>query len=743
MPTGNENQNQSPLYKKVTSVVLAVTAIAGLAIAEKTNKIDVGTLFRADLSQVQHTAVDGFTYPIQEIPNWEVTGYNGNAKHWDDFKSSEIIPIPKYDPNNLEDINTALTYSTLYLGKYSYSEGETPKEESGSHNGIDIVGPKGLPVHSIANGVVTFAGTKSGYGKTVVIRHDNVPSYDNPNQKTTYFSGYAHLDSIESGLKSGTIVQMSEKIGEVGDDGNSTTDHLNFSLDKEDAPFYPYWPFTGAEANEQGLSFFEAVNAGLGLENGRRYTVNPLGYINKYKDYFEDPSDTSENDPEPNDDPVDETVEETPEEPEGNSEEDSEQENENNVEPDEPSDNLNPAAPEEPGIDTGLFTFEFSSLETATPANGAGSRLTITDVLGAMGDLDDSATLEIEVNGVGKVKPNRLNPSDFENGKATVYMSSEEPGKSVIQVGKSTYTMNYFDLDEAGTTSRLHLSFEDGKLYKDQEHIMIVETHDINEQKTPRSFPGKISFSITDGSAEFKPNELTYSDFESGQAEVTVVSSADDLSVIARNGSIVSEEEDFRFRDFEAFKDVPLTHEYAEDIYALRDRGIIRGNGDGTYYNPNDEVTRAAAAKVLMMAANVKVEEKSTQKLSFKDIEEDAWYIPTLQAAVREGVIKGDDTGNTVRPGDSVNYAEFSTMLMRSFGIDLPNTVSVKPYDDVPTNHWATPSVYQVNRMNLRDVPSNRFELDKPVTRAELARMANRLLVVSENHLVSYVGDGV
>ncbi|HCC20450.1 MAG TPA: hypothetical protein DEP88_04280, partial [Verrucomicrobiales bacterium] len=53
------------------------------------------------------------------------------------------------------------------------------------HRGIDLAAPKGTPILATADGVVTFAGTFSSYGKLVKIKHD-----------FGYETRYGHLSKI-------------------------------------------------------------------------------------------------------------------------------------------------------------------------------------------------------------------------------------------------------------------------------------------------------------------------------------------------------------------------------------------------------------------------------------------------------------------------------------------------------------------------------------------------------------------
>jgi hypothetical protein len=179
----------------------------------------------------------------------------------------------KYDPNNLAA--SANTYTTVYLGNYvagDYGEGD------GSHPGVDIV-PMTThdTVASVLDGVVKFAGTNASEGNYVVVRHDGAPHPDDASKTTTLFSCYLHLSEL--GVATGDTVKEGDPIGKTGNTGQSTGEHLHFQIDRAEALFHPYWPFTFGEAQEAGLGFFDAVNRGLGLEKARKFTVNPLVYL--------------------------------------------------------------------------------------------------------------------------------------------------------------------------------------------------------------------------------------------------------------------------------------------------------------------------------------------------------------------------------------------------------------------------------------------------------------------------------
>jgi murein DD-endopeptidase MepM/ murein hydrolase activator NlpD len=94
------------------------------------------------------------------------------------------------------------------------------------HRGIDFDAPMGAPVLSVAEGVVTFAGVRHGYGKVVEVDHGN-----------GYMTRYAHNSKIE--VKVGQRVHIGDTLAKVGSTGRSTGPHCHFEVWLDGRPVNP------------------------------------------------------------------------------------------------------------------------------------------------------------------------------------------------------------------------------------------------------------------------------------------------------------------------------------------------------------------------------------------------------------------------------------------------------------------------------------------------------------------------
>jgi murein DD-endopeptidase MepM/ murein hydrolase activator NlpD len=87
------------------------------------------------------------------------------------------------------------------------------------HRGVDVYVPDGTPVHAMASGTVEHAGSMSGYGLVVIMRHG-----------ANTISIYAHLSRID--VTRGQRIDGRPVIALSGHSGNATGPHLHFEIQR-------------------------------------------------------------------------------------------------------------------------------------------------------------------------------------------------------------------------------------------------------------------------------------------------------------------------------------------------------------------------------------------------------------------------------------------------------------------------------------------------------------------------------
>lgn len=94
------------------------------------------------------------------------------------------------------------------------------------HEGIDLACPTGTTIRAADGGTVTYAGWFSGYGLFIEIDHGGGKH-----------TRYGHCSAIDVSV--GEKVYQGQKIGEVGNTGNSTGSHCHFEVTINGSPVDP------------------------------------------------------------------------------------------------------------------------------------------------------------------------------------------------------------------------------------------------------------------------------------------------------------------------------------------------------------------------------------------------------------------------------------------------------------------------------------------------------------------------
>lgn len=715
------------LFRHAALTILVILATLFVYYFQQTG----GYLFKASVLETP-PPFTGTVYPIDKVPDW--TNWNGDnhTTAYSAISANMLVALPSYDlqqmqfpneslewGNSAHDVirNTKITYPVVYMGNYLLDH----QEQVGSHLAVDIKMPVGTPIKAIANGRVTKTSMQeSGFGHHVVIEHRNVPDLNDPNTKTTLFSGFSHMDQIH--VSEGQAVSKGEVIGTSGDTGTSTTPHLHFQIDRDSAPWHPYWAFSWQESQDAGLSFFEAVNAGLGLSKARLHTINPMLYVSKYLNYSGGTVDSGGDD--------------NPDDSNGVPDNDTQPDGEENPEESTPDVEETPVEEipvgnEDPQVDTSLFAFDIIGESVSMVNNGV--TIIATDKSGQVAKMSDTDEVRVNIYGVGRVSKKSFRKADFTSGSIQFIANSSETGTARVEVGKSVHELSFIDQIQPIASMRIDT---DGKFQKGVVEVIKLVALDQNGNATPVvNFSGTIEVIAKEGQATFTPDRLAVNDFKNGVAELRMQAQSEDRIVVrAQNGALIGESDSIYPETRQLFTDVNRAHANYEAIKYLQEQSIVGGYSDGTF-KPGNTVNRVEALKMLMLAFDL--EAGPAGPLPFTDTDDSAWYAGALATALERTIVKGYDD-NTFRPSSIVNKAEYLKMLFLTGGITPTETLAANPYDDVPKDAWYAPYAYLTNKQNLLDVSNNRLAAGSGMTRGDVAETIYRLKYIQDNDLVTY-----
>jgi murein DD-endopeptidase MepM/ murein hydrolase activator NlpD len=172
-------------------------------------------------SRSQDTALPGTTTSkkkglsrVEEIKNLEA-------------HAAELIGAAESYTVSMRQLSKAVAYAKAKeaakpriaptYGRFTSGFGFRTNPRTAFHSGVDIANKKGTPIKAAADGTVEFAGTRNGYGLTIVINHG-----------FGYKTLYGHTSEML--VKAGDKVKCGQVIAKMGSTGYSTGSHLHYEV---------------------------------------------------------------------------------------------------------------------------------------------------------------------------------------------------------------------------------------------------------------------------------------------------------------------------------------------------------------------------------------------------------------------------------------------------------------------------------------------------------------------------------
>ncbi|GAE28155.1 endo-1,4-beta-xylanase A precursor [Halalkalibacter wakoensis JCM 9140] len=112
------------------------------------------------------------------------------------------------------------------------------------------------------------------------------------------------------------------------------------------------------------------------------------------------------------------------------------------------------------------------------------------------------------------------------------------------------------------------------------------------------------------------------------------------------------------------------------------------------------------------------------REMTFTDVAEGDWHFEYVQDLFNQGLIRGT-TDTTFSPNGTLTRAQFSSMLVRAFGLEAENEA---PFSDVQRLAESTQAEIAAAFENglVKGFKDNSFKPNQPITRAQMAIMLNR-----------------
>jgi len=180
-----------------------------------------------------------------------------------------------------------------------------------------------------------------------------------------------------------------------------------------------------------------------------------------------------------------------------------------------------------------------------------------------------------------------------------------------------------------------------------------------------------------------------------------------------------------------SFSDVPRNHWAYKEITEMAEKGIIKGYDNRTF-RPNNEVTRAEFAKIMIAAADVDMDKRSVSQ-TFKDVPKSHWAFYYVEYA--KPYLTGYKSGSTYtyKPDNSAVREDIAVALVRLLGYDKKYKADMNQLKKFRDSDDISPALRSyiaiAIQTDLMKGNNNYFRPQDPITRAEAASLLYRALI--------------
>lgn len=188
------------------------------------------------------------------------------------------------------------------------------------------------------------------------------------------------------------------------------------------------------------------------------------------------------------------------------------------------------------------------------------------------------------------------------------------------------------------------------------------------------------------------------------------------------------------------FSDLENDHWAYSAIMTMSQKGIINGYGDGTF-KPNNSVSRAEFAKMLVKSLDISINEKA--KSSFIDMEDGFWVVPYVEASKQ--FLTGYSTSNGIKfkPNEAAVREDMAVAIVKAkeHKVDKSYEKYLNEYSDKnlvsdELTEYVGTAIKQKVMVGSGEGKSKVFKPQAVLTRAEAAVLLLNIIGIDEKKIV-------